>query len=426
MKKTRPRTSSRKASRVHAVAVALLAVAVTTASTVAPASGETVTPGGFRFLAAHPGASAQPTAVGRVLTELRVHEGAVWAGYGDYGANTGPIAVSSFDPNAPGEGFQQSHLSDTEAVYNLREVNGQLIAPATDPRTRADFAIDGPWRDNRSLGATHVYDTSTLDGNDLWMVGSHGADAVAWRSLDGGGTWIEVLRVAPRRNTDTARFYFAGVMDGSMMVQATDYKAGPHAHALGFDGISWTERTSILQRDDRGWRTDSFGGGLVYHSSGHGWQGAVRHHDGHNTVTLHDDAYDVEVTSNHVWILTATGSVVRSADLIRWVTVAQAPQSARSLAVDGDDIYVGTTTSELWAMTMKADIEGWSSEPTTTTTTTTDGDPTPDSDWAGVDPHDEHAPDARGSRGNAAQGNRPSAKDPSDLCPKGWQKRGFC
>jgi hypothetical protein len=399
-----------------------------------PASGAGAqTSGEFTLAAVHPAARTQPTELGQVLTELRVHDGTVWAGYGDYEANTGPIALSAFDPAAPAQGFQQAFLSDTEAIYNLREVNGQLVAPATDPRSSSDFAIDGPWRDQQPFGATHVFDTVSLDGNDLWMVGSQNIDAVAWRSVDGGTSWTEALRIAPRRGNDFARFYFTGVIDGSLVVQARDAMGGPHRSAMGFDGVAWSERPTMLLDDDRGWRTDAYGAGLVYHSSGHARQGAARHYDGTATTTLHPDAYDVEVTASHVWILTATGAVIRSSDLAAWDTVAQAPATARSLAVTGETLYVGTTASELWTMTIapQSDTTDATTVDDTTSTiddTTTVGDTTSTIDdtttvgdtTSTID--DTTAVDDTTDTVDATTTVNPG----TERCPKGWQKKGRC
>lgn len=299
----------------------------------------------FSFVADHHAAAAQPTSQGRILAELSVHEGRIFAGYGDYQDNTGPISIEYLDESS--RSFAHAFTSDTEAVYNLKALGGKLVVPAIDPRSKADFAIDGPWRDARPFKATHVFDAATLTGADMWMVGSQGDDAVAWRSTDGGASWGESLRL-PRIDGGFARFYFAAVANDRLYVQAVSSMGGPFPTSKIFDGREWHDGPSILDRKDRGWGAKSFGSGFAYHSEGHARVGAVRFFDGVSTTTLERRAFDVEVTDTHVWMLTASGDVVRSHDLTAWETVARAPATARSLAVDGDQLYVGTADSQLW------------------------------------------------------------------------------
>jgi hypothetical protein len=301
-------------------------------------------------------AAAQPTATGRALADLQVHDGRIFAGYGDYGANTGPIVISSLDP-AAGTGFAMETTADTEAVYNFREVNGQLVAPSIDPRVSADYTIDGPWENVSALGATHVYDTVTLTGTDLWMVGSQGADAVAWRSADGGTTWEEARRVAPRSSTDYARFYFAGVAGGQLYVQAADLYNGAHPTSTVFDGSTWADGPSLLPAGGWGWRPVSYGSGFLMHEKGHGMDSNIRYFDGQSTQSV---AYglDFEVAADGVYVLGTDGVVKRSTDLVTWTAVAAGPSDARSIAVTGSAVYVGTASSQLWAYGMATTESG--------------------------------------------------------------------
>ncbi len=352
------------------------------------ASSQDLSDNAPQLLSTHPWAAAQPTEIGRQLVELRVHDGKVWAGYGDYSANTGPVTLAPLDPSNGTYGA--SFDLDSEAVYNIRQIRGQLVAPATDPRANADFGIGAPWSESRPLRATHVYDSVSLTDDDLWMVGSSGRDAVAWRSMDRGQTWTEALRQPPENANDAARFYFAGRLNDSLVLQAADARGGPQRTALEFDGLGWAELPSILERDDRGWRAEEFGAGIVFHTVGHGRAGSVRYFDGQVTVTLMLDAYDVEVTDEAVYILATDGSVVRSTDLATWDRVGAGPQTSRSLAVSGDQVYFGTTDSEIWSARVQVE-----SSSTATTGESVAGHPTLD-------------------------------RSKSDRCPKGWQKKGRC
>ncbi|MFQ5460923.1 MAG: hypothetical protein ACE5EL_09030, partial [Anaerolineae bacterium] len=52
----------------------------------------------FEALPNHPHAVSQPTGRGRRIGALNWWRGRLYSGYGDYGANTGPIFISPFDP----------------------------------------------------------------------------------------------------------------------------------------------------------------------------------------------------------------------------------------------------------------------------------------------------------------------------------------
>lgn len=304
------------------------------------------------LVATHPWAAAQKTTAGRQLAELQLHDGRIWAGYGDYAANTGPIVLASWDPQTD-DGFEAAITVDTEAILNMREVDGELVAPATDPRSHADFAISGPLRQARPLGATHVFDTAGVD-NDLWMVGSKGTDAVAWRSSDDGATWVESLRVGPTSGIlgDFQRFYFAAVLDGRLYVQAVSDSGGAAQTSLVHENNTWSEGPDLLPLG-LGWSPEVVGDAVIYQSSGQGRGSTVLSFDGIST-TEHGSAFDVEASGQHAWMLDTTGRVLRSADLKRWEMVAQGPADGRSLAVSETAIYVGTASAQLWSFDLSA------------------------------------------------------------------------
>ena len=388
-----PRTISglRRATAVGCAAVvAMSGVELSLAgATTAPATV------GTTHVATHEWAAAQPTAVGRQILDLEVHDGKVWAGYGDYGANTGPITIASYDPTNP-DGFAAATVVDTEAALNLRSLGDELVAPATDPRRAADFAIGAPWEQDRPVAATHVFDTATLTGEDLWLVGSKGNDAVAWRSLDDGATWDESLRVSPPGDIDGdfSRFYFAATMGGALYVQAVSHSRGAGASSMMFDGSTWSEAPSLLTNGGVGWKPQPFGDGVVYGNTGQGIAGGIYYFDGESVTTI-GVGWDVEVAGGSVWILALDGQVTRSRDLVDWNTVVTGPSDSRSMAVDGEDLYLGTADSQLVTVRVDASADAVELEP----------EPTPEI---------EDRP---------SKGNRP---DRGERCPKGWAKRGRC
>jgi len=317
----------------------------------------------------HPQAARQPTAIGRTLAALEAWHGQLYAGYGDYGDNTGPIGISPFDPATAA--FTQVHVSDTEAIQNWRAIGDQLWAPATDRRKDADFAVGEPWRDARPIGTTHAYDIVTIDGDDLWLAGSSGVRAALWRSLDGGATWALAQAEGPASGiqNDFARYYFAGVLGGRLYVQADDFYGAPHARSRIFDGSAWADGPNLLW-GSMGWRPLAFGGEMVYQGSAQG--GPLLRFDGSAPVrrAVGWNASAVTVAGDMLYVLRqrfpagADGldrAVVRTADLESWeVLEAPAPDGARSLAVLDGSLYAGATEARLFGLQGDA---AWRPEP---------------------------------------------------------------
>lgn len=375
-----------------AAATALLAISGLVTAPDPTGAADLSTPAQLSAVATHGWAAAQPTTTGRQLVEIEVHDGKVWAGYGDYAANTGPVTVASYDPTGAGS-FVASTEVDTEAIYNLRVIGEQLVAPATDPRAAADFALGEPWHQARPLRATHVYDTATFTGTDLWMVGSQGRDAVAWRSVDGGQTWTEALRQSPSSGdaSDFLRFYFAAPLNGRLYVQAVSYVAGAADASSVFDGTKWSAGPSLLTNGGVGWKPQPFGGGLIYRNSGQGRAGNVHFFDGASVRTI-GVGWDVEIDGDVAYLLDLDGTVQASRDLATWVPVAVSDSAARSLAVEGTELFVGTANSTLLGATIRIP----SLEPAVVTETT--------------------LPSMK----------RPAHGANEQKCPKGWQRSGRC
>ena len=301
----------------------------------------------------HPQASRQATAVGRTLTTLQSWNGKLYSGFGDYSANTGPIALTPFD----GICFAAAPelKADTEAVWTFRVIGGKLYAPSIDPRRRADFAVGMSanagvtWSNPTVVRATHAYDVASVTGSDLWIVGSDGAEAAAWRSLDGGAAWRKVLAVPPVSGVagDYARFYGAGVYQGKLYLQATDFQGGPHPSTNVFDGESWANGPSLGTFN----HAHVFAGRLLYHGGFHaGWSSAyLKAFDGIGLETvLPRRIYDYTLHGNEVYSLAGDGRIRKTTNLATWTDVADAPDMARSIAVFNGSIFVGGTDSTLY------------------------------------------------------------------------------
>src|SRR5947209_35044 len=139
------RFSHRFAAAV-AAAITLLAINVTPAAAAKGGKIATVSGGSGHFvlLGTHPQAAQQATAMGRTIQTLVGWNGQIYSGYGDYGANTGPIAITPFDPAAGTFASTPDLTHDlTEQIDISRNICGRLYAPSIDPKggVSTDFAV---------------------------------------------------------------------------------------------------------------------------------------------------------------------------------------------------------------------------------------------------------------------------------------------
>jgi hypothetical protein len=169
----------------------------------------------------HPQAAAQPTARGKTIKTLATFNGDLYAGYGDYGANTGPIAINPFDVAT--KAFEGPFFADTEEVEAFRELDGRLFVPHADTRVGADYSVlsSAGWRQRDAFASLHVFDAARTP-DSLWLCGSNGADGTVWRSTDDGATWRLSLSVPPwsGQPDDYVRVYFCAAEHGRLHVLA--------------------------------------------------------------------------------------------------------------------------------------------------------------------------------------------------------------
>jgi len=108
-------------------------------------------------LGTHPHAPAQPTALGKTLADTRGWHGRLYFGYGDLELNTGPIAISSYEPTSktwqdhpigyrnPTTGAQQSaDAFATHVIERFVPIGDNLWAPAGQPDFRPFGAAAAP------------------------------------------------------------------------------------------------------------------------------------------------------------------------------------------------------------------------------------------------------------------------------------------
>lgn len=310
-------------------------------------------------VATHPEASQQPTQTGRTLVDLAVVGDRLYAGYGDYAQNTGPIAVDPSDISG-GVFTGAEALAPTHQIGVWRQLNGSLGTPNIDPLGDGADALDGQagfetsdgsgsWTHTTVAPAYHVFDLAAGPSGSLWAVGSgstaSGGAAVAWQSTDGGATWTR-KRVDNDTTTGSDRYYWVAAVDGAIYLQAS-YDGAPLRR---FQGGAWSivqpVSTQELCDTSRPNRVETFGGAIVCGDSG----GIHTYTPATGTVTTaHLDgtvARDFFTTSTQIYALTAKG-VYSSTDGRTWINVHTAPVGATSIAVSGGTYYVGTDDARI-------------------------------------------------------------------------------
>ncbi len=316
--------------------------------------------GTFTVVGIHPGASLQSTSTGKQILTLFPWRGKLYAGYGDYSVNTGPIKIYSF--NIASRTFSLEWTANTEAIYNFRELNGQVYAPAIDRRSYTvpgDYSkmdSTGNWADYNFVGSsTHVYDAERFKDSVLFMAGSKDSNAVLWRSLNNGKTWQIFLKDTAIGAFPACRFYIAAVFNNKLYTQATDY---PYSQV--YDGINWTRGPDLFPFTSgtmsgmaRGWHPDNFAGKMVYREQGLPLiPSKLLLFDGVN-VTWADSLYifDSFIYANTFYALVDSGSgkinLRSTSDLVQWQNLLSVPSKCRSLAILNDTLYLGTTASEI-------------------------------------------------------------------------------
>ena len=324
--------------------------------------------GTFNLVGTHPAAAAQPSGTGKTLAALTAFNGKIYAGFGDYTGNYGPIGIHSFNPAT--NTFSDRLLNDpTEAVYQFRHINGKLYAPDIDPlsgESSGGYAVgtvngaSESWQHKGPVTAIHMYDVSGYGGN-LWMAGAKGNNALVWRSTDNGLTWSESLNVLPSGGYSYIRIYGMGEYGGKLYASVD---AETRTKSRVFDGTSWSDGPSLLPGGGLVSNASTFAGYMVYQSWECGLSASRMYKfDGTSVSSISTESvYDYKIVGDTMYSLvpyyepsggsvgwTLVGMAVKSTtDLTNWQTLAVAPVTARSLAILGDQLFVGATLAELY------------------------------------------------------------------------------
>lgn len=334
-------------------------------------------------LATHPDARRQRTRTGRTLARLIWHEGLLYAGYGDYGANTGPIHLRTLHPAAAYFSPTMETL-DTEAVYQFTAQDGALLIPNIDPRGSVGpgvFIGDvRGWTASPDMASTHVFDLVSEDSDTLWLLGAAGRDAAIWRWAPANGTLQQI--VTPARRADAAFVRATGgfIWKGRLCVYFQQVAASGETAMRCLSDPIWQSGPTVFG-DDASFadmamtRPTRFAGGILYTDTHTGVSQVPSrlYHlplDAVDGPTSRDFRYafgpqeafedptrtayirDFYVDDNRLWILNARAEIWHSTDLKDWrregYLALPRGERAASIAVHGETLFVGTDRAQVY------------------------------------------------------------------------------
>src|SRR5688572_30789813 len=171
----------------------------------------------MQLLDRNPWAARQRTPLGRQIQSVEYVDGQVYLGFGDWFANTGPIAVSSWDIELGDWVFHFN--AGTEAIERLRTLSAGLVVPYTDPLRSVDFALGPDWQEAKASSASqesfyHVFDAAETTAG-LFLVGTRRKtgepQVLSWN----GQQWTESLLLQGKPDW----IWFAAVLDDALLVQ---------------------------------------------------------------------------------------------------------------------------------------------------------------------------------------------------------------
>ena len=131
-----------------------------------------------------------PESLANSAWDIKVWDGQVFRGAGDYDKNAGLAPILAFDIES-GRWKSYGNMSD-QAIHSFEEINGTLYAPGIDPVGSWDmgnfyYLKDGKWKMKRNLpNGVHNFDLIEFDGKIFAGVGTEDRNNTVAVSTDGG------------------------------------------------------------------------------------------------------------------------------------------------------------------------------------------------------------------------------------------------
>jgi hypothetical protein len=366
-------------------------------------------PGPWQRVATHTeAAQADPTWGARWLWALYPWRGRLFVGYGSFNGANQRALIRAYDPATNKFSPAPAFATDNEALGIFRAVNGRLYVPTMDAHggglTRQDFAVTtdergDAWTDHVERLMYHTWDVGTLDGKDVWFVGTDASsscpynycsDAVAYRSTDGGQTFTEMKRLPAAANGyRLAWFPTVFSFRGKLYLQAyyrfsaTGRPDLVRTDSFVFDGRAWTVGPDLLpgrRTGDSGYNPVAFDRHIIYLtqvpiSRSYPkalplWQNRIElaafaRNEHVRYLQIPGGVANFAVAGPYLYVLARDGSVRRTTSLARpwprWQTLPTFPVqdpdpqqacAGRSIAFLDGALYVGTTQAELWRLAL--------------------------------------------------------------------------
>lgn len=320
--------------------------------------------GQFVELGVHPSAQYQSTAYGRRLATLYGFNNKIYAGYGDYSSNTGPIAIQPYDLATMQFTPTPLLTSNTEAIYLFREIDGVLYAPHIDSKWGAsgsyaygiaNGAVD-TWADAPAMTsgvALHVFDIVKFNAA-LYLASTDNLDAAIYKSIDNGATWTVDHRVVPTASGDFLRFYGLVDFKDSLWAQADSYYGPLTTQSEVYDGTAWTTGDPMISSGTNHAliaQPEVFDRVVIFKLGHPGSLGPLFSFTGSRTSWLYPgdsrSILDFKVEGSTLWVLSSDHRILSTERLNKWTHVQTAPEGACSVLHYQDSLYVGTTDSRL-------------------------------------------------------------------------------
>ncbi len=321
----------------------------------------------FQLVGVHPQAKLQSvTSSGMQLKSLSAWNGKIYAGYGDWQKNTGPVSMTPYDPTTNSFAATPEFVADTESVDITNVIGSKLYNLHVDPKSHngaaysvADASSGKPvWTNVYKPTVTHAYGMTVGNSpSELFIAAqldegsSTNEVSKVFRSTDGGATWSESLSV-PSRGGYNRMMLIAKFGDKiyAQNTSTTDFNSSNlENRAWIFNGSSWSKVTPITGAAQP-YKGGEFAGKMLALTSPQG--GSMLSFDGRTTTTVRSSVKDYKVHSDgYLYAITynnGTQAVMRTKDLTNWEFIAETPNTSQSLAILNNTLYVGTSDSELY------------------------------------------------------------------------------
>jgi hypothetical protein len=378
-----------------ACAGALIASACSAHETVAPdAAADPRCATQAVALGTHPHASAQMTALGRTLADTRGWHGQLYFGYGDLEINTGPIAISSYEPStmmwhdhpigyrdrATGT-LKSSDAFATHVIERFIPIGDDLWAPAGQPDFRPFGAAAAPeyaigsatheWNEvDIAPDSIHVVDAVERAPGDILLTGSglfHDrgtapdgpllAGGYVWRSV-GGGPFTQIFptfgATAADDNVDRSGAWITGAaLNGTAYLDEATFiytfagqtvtccvpQLGQFLRPVAFAG-------QLVFADQRFSRSEgelfAFDGTKVTNLAFPLFVSQGRYQGLSQSLSL------FQVTEGHLLAVNEGGDVMMTTDLATWTCIGKAPADATSIGSLDGVVYFGAIESRIY------------------------------------------------------------------------------